>query len=1697
MVMQILPMSVFAANLQNSTLPNVSVSYGDENISIIQELSDQNTANQKIYLTNNGSVLSITDTSNNLTNTINNNLSTENTNCITSYPEGNSYNGKSKIGNEGEAGYIIQPDLLTLGNIFIENAYITIQCDSILGLGENENIQISVGEIAEDIESDYSNIYTNYASDYVLINNQTSMITLDVTEILNSYLSGSENYGICIFSDIGLESDIEDFSETNEDPLYSNPKLYINYRYLTDVDANIESEIINMDRAGSVYINDFNGAPTVVRNEIGLDGYLAPVQIQSILNPYNNTVNLTGSNFRINYESDITFSENDNCYILNTCEGESLNFSYNKTESSNKIYNAVNSKGETCTLTAPVSNSTDFQNIKVTDADNYEYHFNSYGFLTEILVNGNNSNKIVIEYTTNSESNDISQCRIASITDGSVRKYHFTYDENNRLSNITVKNSSGDTLKINNQDITISYTYNTSGLLNKVTYPDNETAEYTYDSNNRIMTIVSNSGNTLNLSYSANSDLYVISEYILLDSNNKRIENISFNYEEPYRRTLTNKIEKEASGQKVKILDFDKSYSLIYLEDYDNKNYFLDYEDGILKNVINDNPSKNLINNSDFSKNISGWTKITGTSASRQNNPERRLRSDSYALRITGSATKDAGVYQEISGDFKAGEQYIVEAYLSASEAVPLTNNKKMGVAVSTSMNTTGVPVHSDVISQMDYQPYISTWQMQKQVVTIPEDTQTLYVYLYYGYMTGYCYFDSVKLYKYEEEDSSTAIDRTEYTYDSLGRLNKESVTEKTPLLGIVKAVKEKTYTYNGNNLTSITDNGITTYYNYDSSNNLLNSYGTSTDNNKNVNYSYNGIGALESVQQVVNQIDNETGSGLKNMQINTSYAYSHDNVTSITHNGFTYNLSYDGFGNISDVSINDTSLFAYDSQFYDLNSPNRTSQISKVTYGDGTSLIYQEYIDGNYYNVVRIYETKQPNATIENISTGPTYEYRYDYDGTLVEYIDYSNNTVSLWKNNVYAMYNYSEDTESEIYNVIIGNSELSDITEIPIMQYSNDFSGTVLGQSYEQSNIDIFGNSYSTLSTSTYSSSLNRTTTTDRFFYGDIDSIKNIETSDQLNDFLNNNNYTVVKTTTDGFGRTDESSIVSLLDGTGVYNSCSYKDLGSKKTTNLLSEYKTYYGGINTSTQEVDESASLLYRKYQYEYNSNGQISDVYLVSKNLFDESTLNNLGDGITSEKVQHYEYDELGQIIKEVNLKTNRAILYYYDQGGNITERRIYQNSTSDDGSSINNAFTFDAVSNELTLTQCTEDIVYGYNDSSWKDLMTSYNGTNITYDNAGNPLNYSGKNIFNSTVAGTMEWSGKKLVAFNDTQNDKRYEYKYNADGMRTQKKIYSVNSDGSYTPTSAIDYIWDDDLLIGYKMSSYNSNGTVGSFLSVKPLYDGNNNLTGLMYEIPNAAEGEKSKITLPVLRDGLGNVTELYSTLNAVNTMMHYDYDAYGNCVLNFSAPDFSNFSGSGSIIGDIFLAFLYILVLAAICSGTIVLSQQNYRGYLYDMETGLYYNQTRYYSPSWCRFINCDDVNVLTKDTGEVLGANLFKYCDNDPINYTDPSGFSKLSNLYDDSLLSLIGIETTEATKLNIAKTSTQNTIENQIIDSSLALTPQQQEIWSEVFDEKPQTVFKQSGYNYLSSQLNATGNGKSKMYNSKSKTPYDTGTAKNN
>jgi len=104
-------------------------------------------------------------------------------------------------------------------------------------------------------------------------------------------------------------------------------------------------------------------------------------------------------------------------------------------------------------------------------------------------------------------------------------------------------------------------------------------------------------------------------------------------------------------------------------------------------------------------------------------------------------------------------------------------------------------------------------------------------------------------------------------------------------------------------------------------------------------------------------------------------------------------------------------------------------------------------------------------------------------------------------------------------------------------------------------------------------------------------------------------------------------------------------------------------------------------------------------------------------------------------------------------------------------------------------------------------------------------------------------------------------------------------------------------------------------------------------------------------------------------------YNYDSWGKMTPSKAEVDDASDTNKNGITGTL--------------KDTVgVKNPYRYKGYRYDSETEFYYLQSRYYNPTWGRFINA---NALVGQTGELLGHNMFAYCANDSINIKDDSGF----------------------------------------------------------------------------------------------------------
>ena len=139
----------------------------------------------------------------------------------------------------------------------------------------------------------------------------------------------------------------------------------------------------------------------------------------------------------------------------------------------------------------------------------------------------------------------------------------------------------------------------------------------------------------------------------------------------------------------------------------------------------------------------------------------------------------------------------------------------------------------------------------------------------------------------------------------------------------------------------------------------------------------------------------------------------------------------------------------------------------------------------------------------------------------------------------------------------------------------------------------------------------------------------------------------------------------------------------------------------------------------------------------------------------------------------------------------------------------------------------------------------------------------------------------------------------------------------------------------------------------SLEFIYDDGNQPFAMIYN-----DGSTSTLYYYVL-NAQGDVIAL---LNANGTLAaSYNYGAWGSCTV---------YNSSDAAIGD--------------------LNPLRYRSYYYDAETGFYYLQSRYYDFANCRFINAD--TFATTDANGFLSANMFAYCQNNPIALADHDGNS---------------------------------------------------------------------------------------------------------
>lgn len=350
------------------------------------------------------------------------------------------------------------------------------------------------------------------------------------------------------------------------------------------------------------------------------------------------------------------------------------------------------------------------------------------------------------------------------------------------------------------------------------------------------------------------------------------------------------------------------------------------------------------------------------------------------------------------------------------------------------------------------------------------------------------------------------------------------------------------------------------------------------------------------------------------------------------------------------------------------------------------------------------------------------------------------------------------------------------------------------------------------------------------------------------------------------------------------------------SNRYTNTVSYTFSKYGSTRTSAQVATFTSKV--NDYTavtstYTYDGNGNITKIAL------------------STGAENRYVYDDLGQLIREDNTTQSRTYMYEYDDAGNILYKRTYALTAA--GS---------------TPTTLYSTYAYSYEDATWGDLLTSYRGVDITYDDIGNPLSYyNGSNY-------TFTWeNGRRLSEA--IKGSYTLEFKYNDEGLRTSKTVNGIEHSYYLSGSQIVMEQWGTNLCIY--------------------LYDDDGSPIGMQFRTNSMAKD--TYYTFWFEKNLQGDIVAVYNESGV--KVLTYTYDAWGNFTKTWS-----NSSGNNSY------------------------AQYNpfaYRGYYYDTELGMYYLQSRYYDPAIGRFISSDG-----QLNGGLLGYNQFAYCANNPVMNIDPDG-----------------------------------------------------------------------------------------------------------
>ena len=352
----------------------------------------------------------------------------------------------------------------------------------------------------------------------------------------------------------------------------------------------------------------------------------------------------------------------------------------------------------------------------------------------------------------------------------------------------------------------------------------------------------------------------------------------------------------------------------------------------------------------------------------------------------------------------------------------------------------------------------------------------------------------------------------------------------------------------------------------------------------------------------------------------------------------------------------------------------------------------------------------------------------------------------------------------------------------------------------------------------------------------------------------------------------------------------------------------------------------------------------------------------------------------------------------YDGLGRLSTRKVYVN-----GSAYTTAYAYAPGAESGQTTALVQEITQPGENHSY------------AYDNVGNIVS-AARNGVTTTYA--YDALGQ-LIRVNDP-NDGTWTYEYDCGGNILNKKQYAYTTGTPGTVQQIVSYAYGD---ADWKDKLTRYNGVDIAYDAIgNPIQDGVWTYTwengrqlrrmacdATIAEFVYNADGLRVQKTV----NGVATNYTLHGKnivhMTKGNAELHFWYDAQNRpAIVEFNGTKYGYlYNLQGDVIGLIDSANTEVVkytydawgkplsVTGSLANTIGYYNPFRYRGYVYDVETGLYYVSSRYYDPKISRFINADDIEYLGAD-GSVLSYNLLAYCMNDPVNRFDVDGNWSLPN-----------------------------------------------------------------------------------------------------